>query len=101
MNKIMKIGMLGLSGLLVLGSPLAFGKGAGKGGGQGGGQDGAGHFRDGGFPPGFNKGEKKGWDGEKTPPGWRHGKKTGWQGAEMPSGISKKRPAAEPPKTGG
>lgn len=31
-----------------------------------------------GRPPGFQKGEKRGWKGE-VPPGWERGKKKGWR----------------------
>ncbi len=47
------------------------------------------------MPKGFEKGEKKGWKGEKTPPGWLKGEKKGWKGADMPPGLSKKTKDAE------
>ena len=70
-------------------------------------------------PPGWEKGEKKGWKGHDVPPGiekkeegwsppglnkeagaeWKHGrppgwsrgKKKGWKGADMPPGLAKKQ----------
>jgi len=36
-------------------------------------------------PPGFSKGEKKGWK-EGRPPGWTEGEKKGWQSA-LPPGL--------------
>ncbi len=42
-----------------------------------------------GTPPGWSKGEKKGWDGEETPPGWSKGGKKGWDGEDAPPGFSK------------
>lgn len=43
------------------------------------------------IPPGFDKGKKKGWKGEKVPPGWSKGKKTGWNGEKLPPGLFKKQ----------
>ena len=43
-----------------------------------------------GTPPGFSKGQKKGWQGGTTPPGWAKGKKKGWDEAGMPPGLKKK-----------
>lgn len=72
---------------------------------------------DGGRPPGWDKGEKKGWEGgdmppglakkegwlppglskeeeaewkNGRPPGWSRGEKVGWRGADMPPGLAKK-----------
>ena len=42
-----------------------------------------------GTPPGFAKGDKKGWHGESTPPGWTKGKKKGWKDAGMPPGLKR------------
>ncbi|MFH1031412.1 MAG: hypothetical protein V1767_02445 [Chloroflexota bacterium] len=41
-------------------------------------------------PPGFSKGNKKGWNGGYTPPGWSQGNKNGWNGGYTPPGLSKK-----------
>lgn len=51
-------------------------------------------------PPGWEKGEKKGWKGDVPsgiekqgggiPPGWSRGKKEGWKGADMPFGLQEK-----------
>jgi len=67
-------------------------------------------------PPGWQKGEKKGWEGDVPPgiekkggwmppglskeehaewkngrpPGWSRGEKEGWKGADMPPGLAKK-----------
>lgn len=41
-------------------------------------------------PPGFSKGNKKGWNGGYTPPGWSQGNKNGWNGGDTPPGLSKK-----------
>lgn len=38
-------------------------------------------------PPGWSRGRKTGWRGEKTPPGWKKGRKTGWRGLKMPRGL--------------
>ena len=41
-------------------------------------------------PPGFEKGEKKGWQGKSHPPGWEKGKKKGWEGGATPPGKTPK-----------
>lgn len=43
----------------------------------------------GGMPGGFDKGEKKGWEGDE-PPGWSKGEKNGWDDTDMPLGLTKK-----------
>jgi plastocyanin len=40
------------------------------------------------LPPGFSRGEKKGWNGADAPPGWDNGNKAGWQGGDTPPGFS-------------
>lgn len=42
-------------------------------------------------PRGWDKGEKKGWDGKEHPPGWEKGKKKGWKkkGVDHPPGWDK------------
>jgi len=39
-------------------------------------------------PPGFSKGERKGWKGDDVPPGWtnKKGEKKGWEGKDVPPG---------------
>ena len=63
--------MLALA-LLLSGTPGALAKGKGDGG-----------------PGGFDKGEKKGWEGDR-PPGWSQGEKKGWGEGDMPPGLAKK-----------
>ena len=38
-----------------------------------------------GSPPGWSKGERKGWEGNQ-PPGWSKGKRKGWDGYQVPPG---------------
>ena len=42
-------------------------------------------------PRGWDKGEKKGWEGKEHPPGWEKGKKKGWKKkqADHPPGWDK------------
>jgi hypothetical protein len=42
------------------------------------------------LPPGWDKGNKNGWDGRDTPPGWSQGEKNGWAD-NMPPGLAKDR----------
>ena len=37
-------------------------------------------------PPGWAKGNKKGWKGGGAPSGWSKGKKKGWKGKNVPPG---------------
>jgi len=41
------------------------------------------------LPPGLSKGEQSGKK-KSRPPGWSHGKKEGWKGADMLPGLQKK-----------
>jgi hypothetical protein len=76
------LGTIALSfGLVFAAADLASAKGGPKGaGGQGFGKA---H----GMAPGFNKGQRVGWQGTSRPPGWSHGRKTGWRGGTMPPGL--------------
>ncbi len=65
--------------LMVFAAPLALAKGD-KGGGRGHGDHGHDHGHD---------------HGDSTPPGWEHGEKKGWDGADMPPGLLKKEEGAE------
>ena len=90
MNKILRIGLLGLMGIVLLGSSAAFGRGA-SGAGHGSGEDHVGGLNHRGeVAPGFAEGDKEGWKDEKTPPGWSKGKKKGWGDAKMPPGLVRK-----------
>ena len=71
-----------LSAAILLNGTLALAKSHGAGGN--------------GTPPGFGKGEKKGWQGESKPPGWSKGKKKGWKDAGMPPGLAKKQETTTP-----
>lgn len=72
METLIRLGILAVvAASLALGTPAALAK------------------EKGGGPSGFEKGEKKGWEGE-TPPGWSQGEKKGWGESEMPPGLAKK-----------
>ena len=62
---------VGMILLLVFASPLALAKGHGHG-------------------EGF-----EGGPGESTPPGWSKGEKKGWDGADMPPGLEKKEDGSQ------
>ena len=76
MIKMRKIGLLGLMAMMLMGSPVVFGKG----------DSARGHGA--GMSSGFSHGEKEGWKDGSTPPGWSKGKKTGWHGAKTPPGLT-------------
>ncbi len=102
MGKLMRSWVFVAIATVLLAGSLAFAQGKAKG--------------RGGTPPGWEKGEKKGWRGsvppgiakkggwippglskqergkwkDGRPPGWSRGKKKGWRGADMPPGLAKK-----------